>query len=239
MKNNMNDKVEGLILKTQDYKDNDLMLFVLTKDLGIFSFIGKASKKITTKQHFFEGSTYEFIYDYKDNKTIYSIHGSKLIKNYYDLNDTKLFAFKNILFEAVLKSKELIEKGTYNNLIFVLDSINHNNKYLLGSLFMSYLCKLHGICPNVDECVVCKNKKVVSIANNLGGFVCLEHLSGLKPLDLDTLKRFRLITKADFKDYEVIKKNPYSLNDFKLISEFFIENSSINLKAYDFYLKIN
>lgn len=234
----MNDKVKALVLRISDYKDNDLMLQVISEDKGILSFIAKSAKKISSKQHFYEGCLYEFMIDYKDTKTIYGIHGSKLLKSYFDLNNTKLFSFKNILFETIVRSKELYEQEMYNNIIFTLDNINDDNKYLLGSLFISYMCKVNGINPNVDECVVCKNKKVVSISYNLGGFLCVDHLNGEPIQSIDTLKRFRLISKADFKDFDIIKENKYDFNDFKLIIEFFETNASLILKTYDFYRKV-
>ena len=64
----MNDKIQGLVLRINDYKDNDLMLQVITKSNGIISLVGKSSKKITSKQHFYEGCLYEFLIDYKDNQ---------------------------------------------------------------------------------------------------------------------------------------------------------------------------
>ncbi|MDO5440551.1 MAG: DNA repair protein RecO [Erysipelotrichaceae bacterium] len=234
----MNDKIKGIVLRIQDYKDNDLMLQVLTEDKGILSLIAKSAKKFTSKQHFFEGCLYEYIIDYKDNKTIYGIHGSKLLNSYTELDNTKLFSFKNILSEMTIKSKELIEYDTFNNFDFVLKNINDTNKYLLGSLFVSYMCRLHGVIPNVDECVTCKSKKVVAISSRAGGFLCLDHLNGEAIQDVNTLKRFRLISKASFKDYELIKDNEYSFNDFKLITDFFMDNASLNLKSYDFYKKV-
>lgn len=231
----MNDRIEGLVLRISDYKDNDLMLQVLTKEHEILSLIGKSSKKMTSKQHFFEACLYEFIIDYKDTKTIYSIHGSKLIKSFYDVNNTLLFSFKNIFFEMILKSRGLIEKNSYENTVFLLERINDDNKYLLGSLFVSYMLELHGIKPNVDECVVCHGKKVVGISNSLGGFLCLEHIGSAVIRDVVTLKKIRLIVKAHFKDYELIKNNNYNFNDFQILIEFFETNSYIELKTYHFY----
>lgn len=232
----MNDKIEGIILKINDYKDNDLMIYCLTKDKGILSLVAKSAKKINSKQHFYECSLYEFIIDYKYNRAIYGIHGSKLLKNYLDINDPKLFCFKNILAEITYKSKELYEEATFNNLNFIYNTINNDNKYLLGSLYVSYMLKIHGISPNVDECVICKNKKVVSISNYDGGFLCIMHKNNHPILDISTLKKFRLISKANFKDYDAIKDNKFTLNDFKIIIEFFIDNSSIKIKSYDFYM---
>lgn len=234
----MNDKIKGIVLRISDYKDNDLLLCTLCEDKGVLSLVGKSAKKITAKQRFFEGSIYEFIIDYKEDKTMYSLHGSKIINSYYDLDNIKLLSLKNILFELVIKSKELYENEMYDNLKFVLENMNEDNKFLLSSLFISYMCKVHGIIPNVDECVICKSKKVVAISNHLGGFLCIDHLNGENIKDVSTLKRFRLISKANFKDYEVIKENEYNYEDFKLITDFFIENSSLDLKTYEFFRKV-
>ena len=235
----MNDKIKGVVLRIYDYKDNDQMMYVLSEEYGMLSLIAKGSKKITSKHHFFDACLYEFIIDYKDNKSIYSIHGSKLLKSYYELDDTKMMAFKNIVLEAIIKSKDVLDYDSYPNLLIYLDNLNKENKYLLGSLYFSYLCRLHGIMPNVDECVICKKKKVVSVSNRFGGFVCEEHASGLDLLDVDTLKKFRLIIKAQFKDLDLIKDNIYNFSDFKLIIDFFCMNSGLNLKTYEFYKIIN
>ena len=79
----MNDKINGFVLSQSDYRESDVLMQVLTKDYGIISLIAKASKKINSKNHFLPMCLYEFIIDYKDNKTIYSIHGSKLINYLY------------------------------------------------------------------------------------------------------------------------------------------------------------
>lgn len=234
----MNDKVKGIVLRISDYKDNDLMLQVLTEDLGIVSLIAKSAKKITSKKHYYEACLYEFMIDLKDNKTIYSIHNSKLIKSYFDLNNTKLFSFKNILLELVYKTKEMVDGNTYKNLLFVFDNINDSNKYLLGSLFVSYMLDSFGILPNVDECVICKNKKVVSLSYQQGGFLCIDHANGEKIFDVETLKTFRLLVKAKFKDYEIIKNTEVKYDIFKLLIEFYEINSSLNLKTYEFYRRV-
>lgn len=235
----MNDKIKGIILKISDYKDNDQILYVLCGKEGVLSLVTKSSKKILSKKRYFEGCLYEFIVDLKDNKSIYSVHNSKLIKSYYDLDDTLLYSFKSIILEAIYKSKDLYDFNMFNNLIFVFEHINENNKYLLGSLYFSYLLNIHGIKPNVNECVVCKNKKVITISNKLGGFLCLNHINGENIIDIDSLKKFRIIISADFVNYDAIKEINYSFLDFKRVIDFFIDNSSINLISYDFYNRIN
>lgn len=49
----MNDKVHGIVLAIQDYKENDVLMQVLTKDKGILSLVGKSAKRLDSKNHFF------------------------------------------------------------------------------------------------------------------------------------------------------------------------------------------
>lgn len=234
----MNDKVNGLILRISDYKENDLLLDVITSDKSFLSLVAKGTKKLSGKKHYYGLCLYEFIIDYKDNKTIYTIHNSKLIKSYYDDNNLKTNSFKNILTELTLKSKELYELDMYKNIIFTLDNLKENNLYLLGSFYLSYLLKIYGINPNVDNCVVCGNSKVISISNRLGGFVCKDHLNGLEPLDIDTLKKFRLINKAKYENYDSIKDIEFTSRDFDIIMDFYLNNSDNNIKAYKLYKEL-
>lgn len=235
----MNDKVKALVLRKIDYKENDVMLQVLSEDKGFMSFIAKGAKKISSKHHFFEGCLYEFIIDYIDNKTMYTIHGSKLLKSYYELDDTFLMSYKNIFLDLTYKSKEVVEIDMYNNLITMFDNLNSKNLYLLGALYISYLSRVYGISANVDECVICRNKKVVGISNYHGGFVCIDHINGEDIKRVDTLKKFRLINKAKFENYDVIKDIDYSFKDFKLLMDFFIHNTGLTLKTYEFFRSLN
>lgn len=231
----MNDKINGFVLSQSDYRESDVLMQVLTKDYGIISLIAKASKKINSKNHFLPMCLYEYIIDYKDNKTIYSIHGSKLIKSYFEDSDIEMISFKNIICELALKNRDI---NTYDELCFVFDNLNSENKYLLGSMFLSYLIKLFGITPIVDSCALCNNTKVVSISNRHGGFLCMNHLNGEEILSIERLKKFRLMIKGSFDNYDVLKDFEYEYRDFSLLMEFFLDNSDLKIKSYEFYRTI-
>jgi len=228
----MNDRVNGFILAIQDYKDNDVLMRVLTKEYGIISIIAKAAKKINSKNHFLNMCTYEFIIDYKENNTIFNVHGSKLLECYYDDKSIEMISFKNILIDLALKNEDI---NTYDYINFVFKNIDDNNKYLLGSLFVSYIIKRFGISPIVDNCSMCDNKKVVAISNTNGGFLCLNHVKGEELLSVERLRKFRLINKACKENYDAIKDISYDIKDFDLILSFYLTNSDLKLKTYDFY----
>lgn len=230
--------INGIIVKIRDYKDNDQLIDVLTKKYGLISLIARGTKKPKAKLHYLISSLYEFSVDFKDNKNIYLIINSTLLKTFIRYDDPLMNAFVSIFYEIINKSKEFTDEDTYNNLEFLLSNINHNNYLLLGSIFMSYIMKMHGIAPYVDGCVICNRNKVVSISNDLGGFVCDSHCSGNIMHDIELLKQFRIVCKAKYTDYHSIKDIIAKEGLFDALIQFFIYNSDIKLKSYDFYLKV-
>ena len=231
----MNDKLTGFVLSISDYKEADCMMQVLSEQYGMLTLIAKSSKKISSKNHFLPLCTYEFIIDYKENKTIFSVHGHKLLKSYFDNDDLEYISFKNIIIELTGRYKEQVDFETIN---FIFEKMNKENRYLLGSMYLSHLIKGFGITPRVDGCVVCNNKKVVSLSNRQGGFICLDHLNGLDPVDVERLKKFRLIIKGSFEHYDILKDFSYDFKDFSLLMDFFVENTGVNVKSYTFYKTI-
>ena len=232
----MNNKINGFVLSISDYKENDVLLQVMTKEYGILSLVGKASKKLDSKNHFLPMCIYEFMIDYKENKTIYSIHNHKIINNYFLDDDIELLSLNNIFLEASLKNRDI---NSYDELLFVFNNINKNNRYLLGSLFFDYLAKSFGIMPYVDGCVICQNSKVVSISNVDGGFLCSNHLHNEKTLPVDRLKKFRMIVKGGFENYDSLLNYDYDINDFYLVANFFLQNSDLKLNSYELYRSLN
>ena len=228
----MNDKVEGFVLSQSDYRDADVLMQVLCRDYGLLSLISRSAKKIDSRNHCLPFCRYEFIIDYKDNRTIYTIHNQKLLASYFEDKDITMMSFKNVLAELVLKNREM---DLYKPISFVFEKLSRDNMYLLGSLFLSHIIKNFGIAPMVDSCVICGSSKVSALSNRHGGFLCADHLNGEQIQEVETLKKFRLINKATFDNYDAIKDFTYSFRDFDLLMSFYLDNSDLKLKSYDFY----
>jgi len=97
----MNDKITAFVLNQSDYKEADVLMQVASKEYGIISLVGKAGKKLSSKNHFLPMCLYEFIIDYKEGKDIFSIHGYKLLENYFEDKDIGMMSFKNVILELV------------------------------------------------------------------------------------------------------------------------------------------
>lgn len=234
----MIENIKAIVSGIKDYKDNDQLLEVITEKYGVLSLVAKGTKKPGAKLHYVENSLYEISLDYNPSKTMFSIINSKSIKNYIKYDDSFLSAFVNIMYEMIHHSKEFCTNDTYDYILFLLANINHDNYNLLGSIFIVHIMKLHGISPYVDGCVVCGAKNVVSISNDLGGFTCIEHRGDSTIFDPEFLLKFRIICKCDIKNYEVVKDYKIENEIFIELCRFFIYNSDINLKSFDFYLRV-
>ena len=232
----MNDKITAFVLDQSDYKEADVLMKVISREYGILSLVGKAAKKLSSKNHFLPMCLYEFVIDYKEGKDIFSVHGYKLLENYFEDKDIQMMSFKNMICELTLKNRDI---DLYEPLCFVFSHMNRENRYLLGSMFVSYVIKHFGIMPVVDGCALCDSRKVVALSNRHGGFLCIDHIGGEEVLPVETLKRFRLIIKGEFKDYEILKQFTYEYRDFCLLMDFYLANADMRIRSYDFYKTLN
>lgn len=234
----MTENIKGIIIRVKDYKDNALLIDVLSREYGLLSLVAKGACKPQAKLHFFVSSLVEFTINYQEGRTMFSIINSKEIKKYIKYDDSILNAFTSIIYEIVYRSKEICDELTFDNVYFYLENISSSNYYLLGSMLLSYFMRLHGIEPYVDGCVKCNNKKVISISNDLGGFVCKKDCLGVSFYPVEHLRNFRIICKSTYHNYESIKDLSIDFDLFKCMCDFFIYNSEIKLKSYDFFMRL-
>ncbi|MBQ1478187.1 MAG: DNA repair protein RecO [Erysipelotrichaceae bacterium] len=234
----MNDKIGGFVLSVSEYREGDDLLKVLTKEYGILSFVARGARKAASRNRYLPMCLYEFLLDYKDGKTMYTIHSGKLIESFYEDRDLEKMSYLNIFLETAGKMGEWLSASHYDDLLFVFRHYSREDRYLLGCLYFAKLCQDFGISPFVDGCAVCGKKQVVSLSNRQGGFLCLEHHGGEEILDVITLKKFRLINKASFEHFDLLKEYGYDRNDFRLLADFFFDNSSLHCRSYDFYMSL-
>lgn len=233
----MIENIKGIVINIRDYNDNDQILAFYSDKYGVISLISKGSRKPNAKLKYLLNTLYEVSIEYGANKSIFRIINSNELKNYIRYDESLICAFTSIFYEIIYKSKEFCNRATYDNIIFLLEHINSSNYYLLGSIFMSHIMKIHGISPFVDGCVVCDEKKIVSIDNERGGFVCAKHCTS-PSYDVQFLKNYRIICKCTINNYEQIKDMIVDYELFNSLCQFFIYNSDMKLKTLDFFARI-
>jgi DNA repair protein RecO (recombination protein O) len=233
----MNDKLTGLVIRQTDYQDNDAILLLYTREYGGVSFYARGLRKITSRNAYacqlFDYS--EFLTDYNPAKEVQLLKSASLKKEYAGIKgDYDRLALASVMIEIAW---QLEGENIYDLLQPGLDLMDQTTEpYTVFGLFVGRLLDRLGIAPEVDECVICgdpDNIAAISLAD--GGFVCrnCNRTIGLKPLPVETLRKFRIINKADYSVYDRILG--LGLNDFSLArlqAEFLMMHSGLELKSW-------
>lgn len=242
----MNNKIEGIVLRQNDYRDSDIILSVFTRENGKMSFLARGLKKPQSKNASSCNLFCHSLFHYSDNGK----DGMKILKNaerkcmfYHIYEDLLKQSCAQLICECIDKMLDGSSEELFDVLYKSLNYLNEGkDPMLILSLFLAHANEYCGITPNVDECVRCHSQKnIASISLREGGFVCIncmDHLYHTKYSETE-LRNFRLIHKARIDDFEVLSKHvSASYKDVKLVLSFFEEYSGIHLKSSAFLEKI-
>ncbi len=244
----MNDLVEGIVLKQFDYRENDLMISVLTNQFGKLSLVARGAKKVTSKNAV-TCTPYvvaEYIIDYKEEKTMYTLKNGNLIESNRHLRENLdkmniaavLCELTELLIPQGVWDEDMIE-DSYQLLKFCLKELNKEGSSLLPLVFfLAKTLEIQGICPEVDACVFCSSKEIQGIHLDGGGFICalcLQSHGGEKVSEVATLKRFRLINKAAAEHYPILEKyGPWTFEDAQRLLKFIEIHMGVQSEAWNF-----
>lgn len=174
-------KTKGIILKTQDYKENDKIIWIFTEKIGKITCIARGAKKNKSK---FLSSTLPFCFAefivYK-GKSMYLINEIQIIHSFGEfLSDLETLTYASYLNELI--DIALIEEESNRQLFRQLVTAYYFMKNKIGDLqiliraFEIKLLDSTGYGLNLDTCCIC-GKKISSsnyINISYGGGVCRE-----------------------------------------------------------------
>ena len=244
----MNDKTNAVILKQSDYRESDALILAYTEKYGLLSFVARGLRKLTSRNaaSLYPFSISEILFDYKEGRDIFALHTAHLIysaKNIpQDLKKTAISSILSELSDIIGREErydEEINRNMYQLISLCTREINEGeDDYLALSFYFAKVLDWMGIAPEADSCALCGNTKVSAISVEDGGFVCAECYPSLKE-DVRILRQFRLVNKAEIKDYEVLKKyGPYEFALAEHLYAFLSSYLGINLKSWDFLKQI-
>ncbi|MGI6608245.1 MAG: DNA repair protein RecO [Erysipelotrichaceae bacterium] len=239
----MNDLVNGIIINSIEYKENDAIVTIITREFRKVALYVKGYKKITSKNVFatqlFDHSN--FLFDYNPNKSIQILKSANLIKQFSNIKtDYEKISVASVICEIA----SAVEEDIYDLVFEALDKLNETEQmYLVLNVYLVAMLNILGISPFVDGCVNCgRTDNIESISTKEGGFICSYCNKEFNDdiYDVDFLKNFRIINKASFEVYD--KLLSLNLNDFKLtviLMMILINYSGIYLKSYQNLINLN
>ncbi|MBR4454795.1 MAG: DNA repair protein RecO [Solobacterium sp.] len=247
----MNEKLTGLILRERDYKDNSVLLTVLTKEYGKLSLVAQGARKMSSKNRssVFPYTKGEFLFDYKEGRTMFRMRTAHTVKMYRHLHENLNASLACGVLAEVIDS--FLPEGTdlsfsmfcydlFESACEALDQ-GHRDDIVLA-VGLARMMETQGIAPDVDECVLCGRTVVTSLSVKEGGFLCsscaLAH--GIAPAEAADLRAFRLINKARMEHLSILETHMESARkECGLLTEFIRTHAGIPVKSFALYQRMS
>lgn len=170
-------KTSGIVIRRTQVKDNDLILTVFTKDLGVIRVSARGAKGFKNK---LAAGTSLFAYSewiLYPGKELYRVNGCELLESFYSLtSNIERLAFANYI--ADLTGYVIQEESGTERLL----SLFLNTFYLLARwggelrtvkcVYELKLLEFLGFAPELSECVSCGETEASVLAPSEGGLLC-------------------------------------------------------------------
>jgi len=171
-------KKTGIILKTQDYKENASLLTILTST-GLVTLILRGAKKTSSKNHLLNNIFSEISFNQTMDKTLNTLTEAVVINSHYNIyQDIIKLNYVYVIVEKILVlNSSITDFNTLYSFLSKVLNLMDKTKYpnVLTSLFELKLCYLLGIGPSINRCVVCNKKTELNYFSiSLGGILCNE-----------------------------------------------------------------
>lgn len=244
----MNEVTQGIVLKQSSYRENDLLVSVLTKEYGRLTFVAKGAKKLTSKNAVActPFVVAEYIFDFQDEKTMYTLKNGVLQESNRHIRDNleKVHAAQLFCELVELMIPQGLEEAevcgmTYDLLLFCFQKLNEANGYWLPlCFFLAKTLEIQGVSPMVDGCVFCEDTSIDGIDLDAGGFICKSCFSESEngvAYSGEILKKFRVINKAKMEHYDILQNQfLWDYKDVEILIGFLQEHTGIYSKNWDF-----
>ncbi len=240
----MIENVEGIILNTRNYNDTSKILDIFTKKYGVIGVIAKGCKSLKSNlRSVTDKLTYATftIYYKKDKLSI--LTEASIINNFSNIKkDIEKISYASYLLDLTNQVyKQNNSTDLYDYLISALNKINEgfNNLVITNIIELKYLDYL-GIMPNLDGCIVCGSKNVVTLSSDKGGYLCKNCLTN-EPISSD--KAIKLVRMYYYVDIDKISKLDLSkdiineVNNF--IDDYYDRYTGLYLKSKNFLKNLN
>ena len=236
--------VEGIILNTKNYKDTSKILDIFTLDYGVIGVIAKGCKSVKSKlRSVTDKLTYaKFTIYYKKDK-LSTLSEASIINNFSNIKkDIEKISYASYILDLTNQVyKESLDNEIFNLLISSLIKINENFDPLIitNILELKYLNYL-GVMPNLDGCLMCGSKSVVTLSSDKGGYLCSKCHTNEKIYTSKALKLIRmynLIDMSKISKLDINKEVVLELNNF--IDEYYDRYTGLYLKSKAFLNNIS
>ncbi len=241
----MIEKIEGIILSSQDYGETSKIINIITKEYGIIGVIAKGCKTMKSNlRSYTDKLTYGYFYMHYKKDKLSVLNNVDIIDNFKCIKkDITKISYASYLLELcgqVLKHS--YRDGVFDILINALIKLNegYDPLVIMNIVELKYLDYL-GVMPVLDACAKCgKTTSICTLSSYAGGYLCNDCRTNEKIVSNKTIKLIRMLYYVDISKIskiEVSKEAKYEINSF--LDEYYDRYTGLYLKSKDFIKNLN
>lgn len=235
--------IEGVIIGERPFGETSKILNIVTKNNGIIGVLSKGAKRLKSPlRSVSERFTYaSFEISYKEDKlsTLISADIINPLTNIKkDIEKLSYINFISELTNQVLKQSE--NKLIYDSYIACILKIEegYDPMVITNILELKYLDFL-GVRPELDSCVVCGSKNVVTLSVDKGGFLCKDHILDSYVTSVKTIKIIRMLKYVDISKISKLHISELVKNEINnFVNDYYDRYTGLYLKSKDFLKNI-
>ncbi|UQS81528.1 DNA repair protein RecO [Bombilactobacillus folatiphilus] len=178
-----NQNFAGLVLRTQDYHENDQLVWLLTDKFGIKTFLMRGVKKVNAKNR-----SLSLPFTYGNYQGVINEHGFsyltaalKLQQFQYLIQDIKANAYVTYQNDLLLRAfdKQLVSQHWFTQILTAQRLVNQQlDPEIITNVLEVQLLKPFGVAPNLRSCVIGgETQGIFDYSLSLGGLLCSKHWS--------------------------------------------------------------
>ena len=240
----MIENVEGIILNTRSYNETSKILDIFTKEYGVIGVLAKGCKSLKSNlRSVTDKLTYATFTIYYKKDKLSLLKEASVINNFNNIKkDIEKISYASYLLDLTNQVyKQNNSSDLYCLLISALIKINEGFSPIVitNILELKYLNYL-GIMPNLDGCIICGSKNVVTLSSDKGGYLCKKCVTN-EPISSE--KAIKLVRMYYYVDIDKISKLDLSkdiineVNNF--IDDYYDRYTGLYLKSKKFLKNLN
>ncbi len=241
----MIDKIEGIILSSQDYGETSKILNIITKEYGIIGVIAKGCKALKSPlRSYTDKLTYGYFYMHYKKDKLSILNNVDVIDNFKNVKkDITKISYASYLLELCGQVvKHSYKDGVYDILISSLIKLNegYDPLVIMNIVELKYLDYL-GVMPILDACCKCgKTSSICTLSSYAGGYLCNDCRTSEKIVSDKTIKLIRMFYYVDISKIsklEVSNEVKFEINAF--LDDYYDRYTGLYLKSKNFIKNLN
>lgn len=238
--------IEGIVLKNKSYRENDMLVWIYTRDYGKLALMARGVKKIKSKNAPACQTITLGEFTFVPRVGLSTLIKASPLKYYRHIKeDIELEAYASYCIEFIYKytKDNDPDEYCYQNLWLALTYLETGyNPKLVYLLFNSFILEITGSALEVEQCIACgRHDHIAGVSIHGGGFICQECI-GLydRKLTLEVLKGFRYINLCKMENIDKLELKEEVIDQLITIMEAYIDEfTGLTLLSRKFILQFN